>query len=132
MRKLFDNRNTEEFAEGAARAVWVQAWADHQEQKGKTLRGELMHQAPATPLSAYVWAGELMGRLAELNKSDIHRLSVKAVEADLARRRDVPFSMVDFGHYMAMQALGHGVSWFDDHAQFAIKIPHMEYDFYPG
>jgi hypothetical protein len=25
---------------------------------------------------------------------------------------------------MAMQGMGHGVSWFDDHARFEIKIPY--------
>ena len=127
MKKLFDNSFTEAFVEGAARAVWVQAWADHQESKGKALRGELMHQAPATPLSAYVWAGELMGRIAEKNKTSIHVLAVRAAEAD----GTTDINVEEFGHYLAMQALGHGVSWFDDHAKFPLKLPHMEYDYYP-
>lgn len=31
-----------------------------------------------------------------------------------------------FGRDLAMQAMGHGVSWFDDHKKFPIKIPHIE------
>lgn len=33
----------------------------------------------------------------------------------------------EFGHYLAMQALGHGVSWFDDHARFDLTVPHSEF-----
>jgi len=31
-----------------------------------------------------------------------------------------------FGHYLAMQAMGHGVSWFDAHAKFPLKFPRIE------
>ena len=31
-----------------------------------------------------------------------------------------------FGRDLAMQAMGTGVSWFDDHKKFPIKIPHIE------
>lgn len=31
-----------------------------------------------------------------------------------------------FGHYMVMQALGHGVSWFDDHKEFDLEVPSFE------
>lgn len=124
MKKLFASAMMEEFVEGAARAVWVQWWADDQENRGKKFKHgvDLMDQAPATPLSAYVWAGELVGELKQLNKVHIAVLVERAREAD---NHAVDYR--EFGHYLAMQALGHGVSWFDDHAQFAIKLPHLEY-----
>jgi hypothetical protein len=28
---------------------------------------------------------------------------------------------------MAMQAMGHGVSWFDDNPEFPIEVPHGEF-----
>jgi len=124
MKKLFNNTFYEDFAEGAARAVYVQAWVDQQEEKGKRLRGELMDQAPATPLSAYVWAGELIGLLTALNKASIYMLGAEAAKAEGADDIDANL----FGHYLAMQALGHGVSWFDDHAKFPLKVPGMEYN----
>ena len=31
-----------------------------------------------------------------------------------------------FGFDLGMQGMGHGVSWFDDHPQFQIHIPHVE------
>lgn len=31
-----------------------------------------------------------------------------------------------FGHYVAMQSIGHGVSWFDEHAEFDLKLPSIE------
>lgn len=32
-----------------------------------------------------------------------------------------------FGHYLAMEAMGHGVSWEDDHEPHGLKVPHMEF-----
>ena len=32
-----------------------------------------------------------------------------------------------FGHYLAMEAMGHGVSWWDTHARFKIEVPDVEF-----
>lgn len=32
-----------------------------------------------------------------------------------------------FGHYLAMEAMGHGVSWADDHEPHGLRVPHMEF-----
>jgi len=125
MKRLFDSEFTEEFAEGASRAFWVSAWADDQEGRGKRLGGELMHQAPDTPLSAWVAAGELIALLEVANKVPVEALAERAdkVDGDCV-------DATEFGHYMAMMALGSGVSWFDDHEKFDFKSVNMEYDFY--
>lgn len=34
----------------------------------------------------------------------------------------------DFGHYLAMESLGHGVSWADDHPAHDFLIPRSEFD----
>lgn len=119
----FDNTFTEEFSEGASRAFWVTSWADGMEERGESLSGQLMEQAPETPLSAWVAAGQLIGELECLNKASIHMLGDRAAKADGVEDIDVE----GFGYYMAMEAMGHGVSWFDDHKKFKIKMPHMEY-----
>jgi hypothetical protein len=131
LRKDFDNTFIEEFSEGAARAAFVSSWADRQEERGKTYPGrDLMDVAPSTPLSAYVWAGKLIGRLEAANNANIWMIGSRAAKADrVAWKR---FDGVEFGHYMAMEALGHGVSWFDDHKRFKVKIPHMEYHWEPA
>jgi hypothetical protein len=38
-----------------------------------------------------------------------------------------PKYVSDFGHYLAMQSLGHGVGWFDDHEHFELKLPLIEF-----
>lgn len=126
MDRDFDNDFTEEFAEGASRAFWATSWATGMEERGESVSGDVMEQAPETPLSAWVAAGQLIGALECANNAPIHTLADRASRADGGEGiLDIDANL--FGHYMAMQALGHGVSWFDDHAKFKIKIPLMEY-----
>lgn len=130
MRRDFDNTFIEEFSDGAARAAFVSSWGDHEEERGKTYSGlDLMDVAPSTPLSAYVWAGQLIGALEAANHESIFVLGSRAAKAD-GEDWD-SFDGQDLGHYLAMEALGHGVSWFDDHKKFKLKFPHMEYSWYP-
>jgi hypothetical protein len=121
----------ETIANAMARAMYVSAWADHQEAMGRRLRGELMDQAPATPRRAKDDAFMLIGRFECLNGMDIFALLYAAYKADGFDPYQYPPDEKyekEFGHYLAMQALGHGVSWFDDHAKFPIKFPHIEFD----
>lgn len=37
----------------------------------------------------------------------------------------------DFGHYIAMEAMGTGVSWADDHGEHGLKIPRLDAGFDP-
>ena len=123
----FGDEFTEEFAEGAARAFWVTSWANGVEEKGGRLpAGDLIDAAPPTPLSAWVAAGELIGRLEQLNGVPIHTLADRAGTAD-GGDGIMNVDADEFGHYMAMEAMGHGVSWFDDHEKFNVKIPDVEY-----
>ena len=43
------------------------------------------------------------------------------------RRRGPQWAL--FAHYMTMESLGHGVSWFDDHANFDITFPTFEVNY---
>ncbi len=122
----FDNDFTEEFSAGASRAFWVTSWADGMEERGESLSGELMDQAPDTPLSAWVAAGELKGLLEAANRVPIHTLADRAAKAD-GDEGILDIDAEDFGHYMAMMAMGHGVSWFDDHEKFKFTRVNMEY-----
>lgn len=71
-----------------------------------------------------------MGRLRAANRLPVAALAFRAAEADGQDFEDLDAR--EFGHYLAMQALGHGVSWFDDHARFALIVPSMEYTYHPG
>jgi len=128
------------------RAKFVSDWADRQEERGKTYPGqELMDVAPRTPRYAFeralMFAGQLPNLHVVLNEAawadtlkDYNLLPSTVPyrwerpdleEAAEALKTDRYIS--DLGHCLAMQALGHGVSWFDDHAKFDIGIPHFEF-----
>lgn len=118
---------------GIARTMFVTAWADEMEEQGKNFapRQEVMSVAAPTPSIAVKEAYEFVGALENSNKMGLVPLIYKAAIAD---GRDID-SMSDgekaeyardFGHYLFMEALGHGASWFDDHKQFDLEIPDYE------
>jgi hypothetical protein len=136
-----DSSFRDEWLEGAARAFFVTAYADFVEEGHSTdndlsddereMRLSLprpgagedwMDYAPPTPPNAYALAGELWNALHAANgEAGVYSLSLRAEHAD----GEAP-DAEKFGHYLAMQAMGHGVSWFDDHEEFPIEIPHIE------
>lgn len=132
---MFDR---DEFVDAAARAMWVSSWASAAEEQGESFGGDLMDVAPPTPDEAIEAAEVFATRLARVNEVDIDRLWVRAAHAPGKHYREP--TVEDFGHYLAMASLGHGVSWFDDHPPFLLEIPHSEFyvgpdyevDFYTG
>ena len=125
--------NTEEVAIAAmARAFFVSAWADRMEERGYNFsQRELMDEAPPTPRYALLAATKFAGHLEHANHLNLPAIIYQAAKADGVPdvyERGVHDDLArEFGHYVAMQALGHGVSWFDDHAKFDLKIPHFEF-----
>lgn len=118
---------------GMARALFVDTWANEMEEQGRSFRpqADLMDLAPATPAVAIKEAYRLTGQLEASNAQGILTLLSKAARKDGTSLDEMTESSQaeyaqSFGHYMAMEALGHGVSWFDDHAKFAIDIPDFE------
>ena len=128
----------------AARAFFVCAYADHVEDEDRDddidyprpSGGDWFDYAPdATPLNAYVLAGEMWSAVEIASKINMWALAARANEAD-GGVYAIPdhFDTKSFGHYLAMEYMGHGVSWFDDHSDFPITIPHCEigaYSFEP-
>jgi hypothetical protein len=130
--------------EGASRAFFVTAYADHVEEGHSTdndlteeerearlslpsasMGADWYDYAPTTPPNAYALAGELWASLEHANKASVYMLAERAKQADCLTD-DEEIDAEDFGRDLAMQAMGHGVSWFDDHERFEIKIPHVE------
>lgn len=134
--------------QGAARAFFVSAYADHCEEADST-DNELTEDerdersslprpgadedwndyAPETPPNAYALAGELWAMLEHANGCSVYVLAERAAKADGTDTADDGKGGVDpeeFGSDLAMQAMGHGVSWFDDHKRFDLKVPHLE------
>lgn len=133
--------------EAAARALWVSAYMDHVEGDDPDSAPDLalacpfgdpahprpgagedwMDFAPPTGNAARVKARELIDQIEARNACEIgaHLAALMALWAVYGKGA-MP-EPEKFGHYLAMEALGHGVSWADDHAGHCLKIPHIEF-----
>lgn len=125
------------FLLGAAKAFFVTAYADYVDDDHDDLsddereaRTELPRPgpgddwedyAPDPPPAAYALAGELWALLRSENGASPYLLADRARGAD----GEDPDPEA-FGFCLAMQAMGHGVSWFDSHERFDLKVPHIE------
>jgi len=119
----------EAILEGMARALWVTSYADWVEQQGPTAQKKLGARggqdwsdvAPETPADALEAARDLYLAISRANNESPVDLLGTAARADGVKATRAYAD--SFGHCLAMQALGHGVSWFDDHKQFPLKFP---------
>jgi hypothetical protein len=96
--------------------------------------------APPTPPWAYAAAEALYEVFEKINDESMNALYATAEAAELAEERaqaaggpafdlpdfDSPEMHEFFGHCLAMQAMGHGVSWFDEYATFDLKFPRFD------
>ena len=127
---------------GAARAIWAQWWADQctcgrndyetcrlrkRQPQGYELRHqplvgsgvEVMDIVPPTPPDALAKAEALIGGIERANARPIESLCLMGHYATEPRL---------FGHYAAMQALGHGVGLGDDGPGYrGVRVPYIEY-----
>lgn len=120
------------FIESLARTFWVCAYADWWDNEGDdsdphASNGEdWMNETPDTPDEARHLAHEFCEILAKKNNISIDMLLYKILNQSYAIPDDYENSFADdFGHYVAMEALGHGVSWEDDHPPHKLKLPYV-------
>lgn len=113
---------------GMARALFVDNWAMGEEERGRRWPpgSDLMDLAPRTPSRAVLKAARLARRIEQGNRATLPQIYDRALAAPGRHLREP--TPCDFGHYLAMQSLGHGVSWFDDHPSFPLKLPYIEYE----
>jgi len=130
-----DSQFRDEFLTGAARAFFTMAYVEYVEsvESGdieddydypRAGSGEAWEDyVPSElPPNAFALAGQLWAQIAALNgAAGVYTLNARATEAD-----GVVPDAEKFGWYLAMEAMGHGVSWFDNHASFDSKLPHMD------
>lgn len=123
-----DSDFLDDFLEGAARAIFVLAYADFAEQASDDDRfpiarnGEDWYdRAPETPPAAYALAGRMWSEIEARNGASIYAIAEWAATAD-----DAQPDPEKFGRDLAMEWMGTGVSWEDDHAPFGLEIPHGE------
>jgi hypothetical protein len=114
-----------EILEGMASLLWASAWADHADDHRCTnLSGkEITSIMPPVPALAKQIAARWAIEIARRNSgSTVVDLWERAVIADKQenKRQGTPN---EFGGDLAMECMGSGVSWFDDHAEFPIKLP---------
>lgn len=131
----------DEIIESMARALFVSAWASSEEEAGRSHGGkELMDIAPRTSKRAEQAAKKLAAEMEKTNGIPIEALYILAALQPGKRYGKEDPSPHLFGHYMAMQALGHGVSWWDDFPNVTvvpegvehfgregIAVPHIEF-----
>jgi hypothetical protein len=129
MSKHYPDTWIQKLVESAARLAWADWWANQQEERGRRFapRTDLYDAAPPTPEYAKVWAGMMVGHVEAANHLNIYSIGFLAHKADTGDD-DGNVDPEKFGVALAFMALGHGVSWFDDHAKFPLKMPHLEFD----
>ena len=122
----------DDVVDGMARALFIDAWVEEQEEAGESFSGvEILDVAPPTSDDARDEALRFYGSVEQANRSEMEVLLAKAARADGYRDADEAPSESHgsyawtFGWYLAMQGLGHGVGWFDDHREFPLKVPHL-------
>lgn len=116
---------TADFLEGAARALWVDAWAEVMEDAGRLPPEEdLVEVADDTPAEAKELAGKLVKALTAANDRGLEQLMADAAAADDGKLDDEYAR--SFGFDVVMQALGTGVTWFDNHGRFPLKVPSVD------
>jgi len=118
----------DEVTEGAARGLFLFAWADREEQHGTNLGGgEIDDMAPATPRRATRSGAALIKSIERLNRLSINQLYWVAQNMPGRHHRHPEPEL--FGHYLAAEALGHGVAWSDNHPDPDIKLPHWDFQY---
>jgi hypothetical protein len=83
--------------------------------------------APKTPRGALHAALRIAGHIEQASGMGLASLFAAAVRADGGDPDAIDWQGDDAAHFgsdLAMMAMGTGVSWFDDHAEFALVVPH--------
>jgi hypothetical protein len=114
--------------EEMARTFFVLAWADALEEVGKTFpQMDLREVAPPTTEGAFLYAEGVLQEIERANGIDLGTFIPPGMtEESLIRGKTTE----DLGYYLAMESLGHGVSWSDEYLDHGLTIPYVED--YPG
>jgi hypothetical protein len=128
-----------------ALAFFGSAYADMAEECGEPLQGEIMDQLPDEIDAAAIHAADTLamdmervrynvatGHMEEQRTLTLELIYKRALAINLLSddKGDRPFTAEMFGHYCAMQAMGHGVGLYDAFGSAvyqAIVVPYVEF-----
>ena len=123
----------DEIIKGMARAFFVTAWADREEELGRTYPGmELTEVAPETPPEVLLKVNYVLGVIEGMN-GEAPYVRIQKLPLDAGENLAVDWGFA-FGWYLGMESLGHGVAWTDDGAPpHGLELPLVEFswDEYP-
>lgn len=111
-----------------ARALFVQAYASREEEAGRGIGpGEdWTDHAPPTTAAAWYAAEKLGNAIEKLNLIGLNTL-YGACAAYYPSEHRVEPQPDDFGFYLAMQSVGSGLAWADDHPDPGLRVPRTEF-----
>lgn len=113
--------------DGIATILWACAWADHMEEnRCRSLAGcKIEDEMLPIPQEARDLAEDIARDIEKANDACLPRLLTRANIADhrAGKSHNGCNDAARFGECLAFMATGHGVSWFDDHAEFPLEIP---------
>lgn len=114
-------------ARGIADAMWVSLWADHVNEKGGVFPPgtALDRVAPLPPRAAFDMAFYVLGRICGVNDTSPELLAYRVARTE-QEEGDIDVSDAfcrELGWCLAMEYMGHGVSWMDDHEAHGLDIP---------
>lgn len=114
--------------EGVLEALWLTAWASAVEENGGRLPHHITMETADRPPAAAKKAAKFYARaLAHVNGGTLAKIYERASAAEGGGYVDGRA----LGYYLTMQGMGHGVSWFDDHPEFPVRLPSAEVVAYP-
>lgn len=118
---------TDEIVDSLTRTFFVMGWLSYKEgTTGRDVSGDPFDVAPKrTSPKAKKFARAYVRKLEEANGIPIGLLYEIARNAPGKHYREP--SPERFGHYIAMRAIGSGVSWEDDHPDIGMKVPRDEW-----
>ena len=114
-----------------ARALFVSAWADWKDEHGSgcPAQVDVMDIAPETPDFMKGHAEKVLAGWLKINNLTLEQLEAKTLETWQGVGDEEEMFRIR-GHYLAMEGLGHGVSWEDDHNEMNLKTFHYEFSYY--
>ena len=111
--------------DGMAEALWATMWADKMDELGVGghMSGmEITEIMPKVPPEAIALGQKIAQQIEQANSISLDNFIPPGFSSEDWYSSDAE----KLGWYLAMQSMGHGVSWADDHEDHGLKLPHVE------